>query len=99
MPLTILSALPVLFFSRRRSTTFHLTLVAMILMILALLITVLIEVPIDNMTKVWTIETLPANWMALRQEWEFFHVDRTFLSIGAFGFLLAGALSSSEKPK
>jgi hypothetical protein len=61
-------------------------------MIIALVITVAIEVPIDNMIKVWTVETLPSDWRALRDRWEFYHVIRTFVSIVAFGCLLAGAL-------
>ena|SRR6185503_17600756 len=97
MPLALVSTLPVLYFLPRSSTPFYYTLIALLLMSIALIITVAIEVPIDNMIKVWTIETLPSNWMALRERWEFYHVIRTFISIGAFSFLLGGALSSKGK--
>src|SRR6185369_1076920 len=99
MPLTILSTLPVLFFSPRGSVAFYSTLVALLLMIGALVITLAIEVPIDNMINVWTVETLPADWMALREKWEFYHVVRTFASLGAFGYLVTAALSSSVQLK
>jgi hypothetical protein len=92
MPLSLGSTLPVLLFLPRRSTPFYLTLVGLLLMILATVITVTIEVPIDNMIKVWTIESLPSNWQALREKWEWYHVIRTFISIGAFCSLLIASL-------
>ena len=97
MPLTLVSTLPVLYFLPRSSVAFYFILIALVLMSIALVITVAIEVPIDNMIKVWTVETLPSNWMLLRERWEYYHVIRTFISIGAFGFLLSGALASPAK--
>lgn len=31
----------------------------------------------------WTVQTIPANWMDIRDSWWTGHVFRTFVSIGA----------------
>src|SRR6185295_17592726 len=49
MPLSLVSALPVLYFVPRGSKAFFFTLIALALMTIALIITVAIEVPIDNL--------------------------------------------------
>lgn len=87
MPLTILFLLLSLFLIKpKKSKEFYFTLISLIFFIAALLITLLIEVPIDNQIKIWTIETLPSDWKNIRDRWEIFHTIRTFLSIISFGF-------------
>jgi uncharacterized membrane protein len=66
----------------------------LILIVAATLITVLMEVPVDNQIKVWTVATLPPDWEAIRDRWEFYHTVRTFTSIASLGCVVAGALSS-----
>lgn len=97
MPLSLISTMPVLWWLPKWSAPFYFTVAGLVLMIIATLITVTIEVPIDNLIKVWTVETLPPNWLALRTKWEFYHVIRTFISIGAFGSLLVAALIAPVK--
>jgi len=60
--------------------------------IIALLATLIVEVPIDKQVKTWTAATLPANWERLRDRWQTFHVVRTLASIAGLLFLLAGAI-------
>jgi hypothetical protein len=50
---------------------------------LALVLTLAVEVPIDNQIQDWTAATLPADWRSIQARWELFHTLRTFLSIGA----------------
>jgi len=96
MPAAILSTVPVLLMSfRRRSTTFYLTLAGFGLLVVALLITLLVEVPIDDRIKTWTLESLPADWQAARDRWEKFHVMRTFASVAGLALLIAGAVFES----
>ncbi len=63
-----------------------------LLMVVTLVITVGVEVPIDNQIKGWTVETIPANWKSLRQTWDEFHMARTFTSIASFAFYVSGML-------
>lgn len=62
-------------------------------MICALVVTLGVEVPIDNQIKEWTVNTLPPGWQALRDRWEFFHTVRTFVSIAAFALVSAASLT------
>jgi hypothetical protein len=58
-----------------------------------LIITVAVEVPIDNQIKTWTETTVPSNWESLRQRWDAFHSLRTFTSIASFVFLGWGIIN------
>ena len=78
--------------SRRRSQAFYPTLAGLALFVVALLITLLVEVPLDNQFNEWTATTLPANWQQLRDRWEWFHVIRSWISVAGLALLLAGAL-------
>ena len=91
----IASMLPVLIISyRQRSDMFMLTLVSFALVITALMITLLVEVPIDNQIKMWTVNSLPGDWRQIRDRWETFHVLRTFASVGGLALMLVAALFS-----
>lgn len=93
MPLTILSmAIVLALYPGKSNGGFYMSVVSVILMVLTLLITVLIEVPIDNQIKRWTTATLPSNWKSIRSRWQYYHTIRTFTSLGSFAFLLAGTL-------
>jgi hypothetical protein len=77
---------------RRGSGAFYPTLAGLALFVVALLITLLVEVPLDNQFEGWTVTTLPANWQELRDRWEWFHVIRSWVSVAGLALLLAGAL-------
>ena len=92
MPAAILSILPVLFISyNERRAMFYLTL-AIAMFIVALLVTVLVEVPIVKQIMTWTATTLPADWQQLRDRWGRFHVVRVVASIAGLALLLMGAI-------
>lgn len=93
MPAALLSELPVLFISyRQRPDTFFLNLAGLGLFIIALLVTLMVEVPIDKQIRTWTAATLPANWEQLRGRWNTFHVVRTFASVAGLFLLLVAAI-------
>jgi uncharacterized membrane protein len=93
MPAAMLTTLPVLYLLYRRgSVAFYPTLAGLILFVVALLITLLVEVPLDNQFSEWTVTTLSANWQQLRDRWEWFHVIRSWVSVVGLALLLAGAL-------
>ena len=63
MPLTLLCMLIAILLSRRvNRSSFYLYTLSFILMIATLVITIVVEVPIDNQIKNWTEATIPANW-------------------------------------
>jgi hypothetical protein len=62
------------------------------LFVIVLLVTLIVEVPIDNQIEAWTVTSLPANWQQLRDRWELFHVIRTWTSVLGLALLIAGAL-------
>jgi len=93
MPAAILATLPVLFLLyRRRSRALYPTLVGFALVVIALVVTLIVEVPIDNQIEAWTVASLPTNWQQLRDLWELFHVIRTWVSVIGLALLILGAL-------
>jgi hypothetical protein len=93
MPAALLSILPVLFISyNERAKTFFLTLIGFGLFFVALLVTVLVEVPIVKQFEGWTVSTLPDNWEQLRDRWGAFHLIRIVASLAGLVLLLVGAI-------
>ena len=93
MPLAILSVVAAAVVLRPASVCgFWLTIAGLIFFLCALLITLIVEVPIDNQIRRWTLETMPAEWEEIRDRWERFHALRTFASIVAFVLVTAGAV-------
>jgi uncharacterized membrane protein len=93
MPATLLFMLLMIWQSRRLyKSSFYLYTVSFLLMVVTLVITVAIEVPIDNQIKTWTTTTLPGSWESLRAKWNEFHTVRTFTSITSFCFLGLGII-------
>lgn len=90
-PMQILMPLSILFLGlstwmdhRKKSRTFYPMLVSLGLMLSTLLITVLVEVPIDDHIKTWTTTTIPRDWEAIRAKWAWYHGLRTITAIGSF---------------
>jgi uncharacterized membrane protein len=85
LPVALLSALVTLALLWRggRTAPFWWLLAGFLLMVAALVVTLAVEVPIDNRIEVWTATTLPADWRSIQTRWELFHTIRTFLSIAA----------------
>jgi uncharacterized membrane protein len=93
MPGTMLSIIPVMLFSyRRQPMVFYFSALALLLFLIALLVTVLVEVPIVQQIVTWTPSTLPANWQQLRDRWMRFHVVRVVAGMASLVSLLAGAI-------
>jgi len=82
----------ILLLRRRRNAAFSLAVAGLLLMVAALTVTLAVNVPIDVQINQWTVKTLPADWMAIRDRWEFFHAIRTFASVGALAFAVASVL-------
>jgi uncharacterized membrane protein len=85
LPLSLVSALVtlVLLWQAGRGAAFWWALTGFLLMVTALVITLAVEVPIDNQIGTWTAATLPGDWRSIQSRWELFHTIRTCLSIAA----------------
>ncbi len=83
--------------TQKHSVRFYLSVAACLLIVIALLITLLVEVPIDNQIRTWSAETLPADWTALRARWQLFHTARTFVSLASLASLILAVLSSKQQ--
>jgi hypothetical protein len=93
LPGTMLSIIPVMLFSyRQRPVIFYFSAIAFALFLIALLITVVVEVPIVQQIVTWTPSTLPENWQKLRDRWMRFHVLRVIAGIASLVFLLVAAI-------
>jgi hypothetical protein len=92
-PLAMLSITPVLFLSyNEHPKTFYLNLTGFALFLIALVVTMLIEVPIVKQIVTWTVATLPDNWQQLRDRWGAFHLIRVATGVGGLALLVAGAI-------
>ena len=85
LPFALLSALITLVLARQEghAAAFRWVAAGFLLMVAALVITLAVEVPIDNRIQTWTAATLPADWRSIQSRWELWHTIRTFLSIAA----------------
>ena len=93
LPLSLLSALVTLalLWPDRGSAAFWWLAAGFLLMAAALVITLAVEVPIDNQIEAWTAATLPGDWRSIQSRWELWHTIRTFLSIAAVIAVTIGA--------
>ena len=80
-------------YPEKKSPGFFLNVAACLLIIVALLI----EVLIDNQIKTWTAETIPSDWGARRERWQYFRTVRTFVSLVSFGSLAIAIIFPKSK--
>jgi uncharacterized membrane protein len=92
MPATLVVLGWLCFSTFRLRPSFYFFVAALILMVITLIITVGVEVPIDNEINTWTPETIPSNWTELRSTWDKFHTLRTLTSILSFVSLSVGVV-------
>lgn len=94
MPASIIGLLILLIGSWKAKTIyFYCILTALILFVIALIITLAVEVPIDNQIRTWTTATIPAGWENIRDRWEQYHGIRTFASLASIAFFITALLN------
>ena len=98
MPAALLSALvlSVLLFRGQQTRANLFASAALVLMVVALAITLAVNVPIDRQIQSWTTATLPPDWKVIRDRWEFYHGLRTLVSLTALSCLFASVLSTAR---
>ena len=80
----LLMLLSLWIYKRKKTASFYIGILSVILIIATLLITLLVLVPIDNNIKMWTATTIPTDFEAIRHKWRTYHAIRTFLSLASF---------------
>lgn len=85
------------FTENKKAPAFYCILFSMALTILAILITLVIEVPINNQIITWTASTAPSNWEAIRDRWEFFNSIRVIASLTSFVLFAIALLNPFSK--
>ena len=95
MPAALVSALVLVVALRqgRKIGAYRFAAAAFVLMVAALGITLAVNVPIDGQIQSWTTASLPPDWLAIRDRWEFSHGLRTVVSLAALASLFGSALS------
>lgn len=83
-----LTTLVLLFLVRRRRPAFTLTLVAVVALALSTAAWWAFIYPVNRELLRWTADTLPQNWTAFRDQWEYTHSARAVLMFIALGALL-----------
>ncbi len=73
----------------QQTSSLYLSLPAIALIVIALIITVAVEVPIVKNVEQWTDAILPANWQVKRDRWLKFHVFRVLSAILSFALWIA----------
>jgi len=86
----------VLLFRARSRTAAWLSLAGLVLLVAVVVVTLVIEVPIDNQIRVWTETTLPADWQDIRARWAGVHTLRTFLSLAAVAAAVAAVIARPD---
>ena len=103
LPFALLSALITLVLARQEghAAAFRWVAAGFLLMVAALVITLGVEVPIDNRIQTWTVATLPADWRSIQSRWELWHTVRTFASIAALAAVAISAVVTGrpEEPQ
>jgi hypothetical protein len=79
------------------STAFLPSLIAFVLFLIAVAVTLLVEVPIDNQIRAWTPTSLPVDWTSIRDRWETFHELRTFSALASLIVLTAATVFRRDR--
>ncbi len=93
-PAIISTAVVTVLSIRHRGRLLWLTLVALGLLLVALVVTLAVNVPINLAEGGWSVLSPPADWAGTRDRWQIGHAVRTAAAILAFGALASVALGS-----
>jgi hypothetical protein len=76
------------YLQRQNRTVFVFLIVAGLFLISCMIITRFGNLPIDNQVMSWTEDTMPSNWIGLRDRWMSFHRMRTGVELVALGLVI-----------
>jgi uncharacterized membrane protein len=88
----LVSGLALLVLNPLHGTVFALTLVALLCLAGALVVTLRVNVAINDDQMTWNVQAPPSNWAAVRDRWQVAHFVRTSLKVIAFCCQIIAAL-------
>ena len=93
-PLSLLTTVGVIvwYWTDNNRTSFYLAVTGLLLLVLAVFVTVSIEVPIVKRIVTWTVTTLPTDWQQQRDKWQRNHITRVLTGLGGLILLLCAAI-------
>lgn len=81
----------------KKSRWFYFLVISIVCLIIPLILTITLEVPINNQVISWNPSTAPADWTALRDRWELIGVVRVVFALLSFGFFSIGVIKPFHK--
>lgn len=82
---------------RGRRPVFGLLVAVAVLLLVAGLVTVFQNQPINAQVMTWRAQAPPANWSELRDQWWLWHVVRSVAGLGALGLLIGATLADRKR--
>jgi uncharacterized membrane protein len=82
---------------RRSAAAGWTALAGLLALVAVIVVTLAVEVPIDDQIKTWTNATLPPDWEEIRSRWANFHTLRTFLSLAGLAAIVGAAFMTEAK--
>lgn len=76
----------------KKTRWFYFLIISIVCLLIPLILTVMLEVPINNQVIGWTPLTAPANWKALVSQWQFIGLIRVVFALLSFGFFTVGVV-------
>jgi uncharacterized membrane protein len=76
-----------------------LVLAALGLLVTTLIISALVNVPINTDQQVWSVLAPPSNWASVRDRWQIAHLVRTTTAVCAFTILVTAAINRRPAPR
>ena len=76
----------------KKTRWFYFLIISIVCLLIPLILTVMLEVPINNQVIGWTALTAPTNWKALVGQWQFIGLIRVVFALLSFGFFTVGVV-------
>ncbi|MGH2617302.1 MAG: anthrone oxygenase family protein [Thermomicrobiales bacterium] len=96
MPGSILTAAVLAGLVRRRPA-FGLTLAGTGDLAAALAVWFAFVAPMNKKVATWSADSIPADWIRVRDQWEFAHAVRVVLQLSGFSMLLASVIAETPR--
>ncbi len=88
----IVAAIFLTFLVRKRRPAFYWTLTGAIFLALALVVWFMFVAPMNAEFAQWTVDSIPADWTRVRNQWEYSHASRFVLQLIGMSTLLLSVL-------
>jgi hypothetical protein len=94
----IVAAAVLVFLTRHRRPSFHLTMAGAALMAVGLAVWFSLVAPMNAIMAAWTADTVPHDFVAVRNQWEHSHATIAAIKIAGLAALLLSVLVDTVRP-